>query len=154
MGSKLKLVSSKFQLYSVLQNQMINMPMDDCLKGVHFMKSSNSNKHLTLEERKIIEQGIKNGSSKSAIAETLGKDKSTILQLFLQNVKKTSVRMSLLCLFAVIDASVFRHMKIHAVILFNAVFAERFFFQTHHFDQLIHLRFHDLHHLFRIMHFP
>ena len=78
MGSKLKLVSSKFQLYLVLQNQMINMPMDDCLKGVHFMKSSNSNKHLTLEERKIIEQGIKNGSSKSAIAETLGKDKSTI----------------------------------------------------------------------------
>ena len=42
------------------------------------MKSSNSNKHLTLEERKIIEQGIRNGSSKSAIAETLGKDKSTI----------------------------------------------------------------------------
>ena len=42
------------------------------------MKSSNSNKHLTMEERIIIEHGIRNGSSKSAIANTLGKDKSTI----------------------------------------------------------------------------
>ena len=42
------------------------------------MKSSNANKHLTLEDRKIIENGIRNGSSKTAIAETLGKDKSTI----------------------------------------------------------------------------
>ncbi len=36
------------------------------------------NKHLTLEECKIIESDIVIGSSKSAIAEVLGKDKSTI----------------------------------------------------------------------------
>lgn len=42
------------------------------------MSDTNSFKHLTLEERRIILTGIKNGSTKSAIAETLGKDKSTI----------------------------------------------------------------------------
>lgn len=35
-------------------------------------------KHLTLEDREIIEKGIVNGSDKAAIAKTLGKDKSTI----------------------------------------------------------------------------
>lgn len=40
--------------------------------------SSNKNLHLTLAERQIIETGISNGSSKTAIATTLGKDKSTI----------------------------------------------------------------------------
>lgn len=39
---------------------------------------SNKNKHLTFAERQIIETGIRNGSSKIAIAKTLGKDKSTI----------------------------------------------------------------------------
>ena len=34
--------------------------------------------HLTLEERRIILTGIINGSTKSAIAKTIGKDKSTI----------------------------------------------------------------------------
>ena len=38
----------------------------------------NSNKHLTLEERRIILTGIKNGSTKKSIADTLGKEKSTI----------------------------------------------------------------------------
>ena len=42
------------------------------------MSSSNANKHLTCAERQIIETGIRNGSSKASIAETLGKDKSTI----------------------------------------------------------------------------
>ena len=42
------------------------------------MSISNSNKHLTLEERKIIEIGIGNGSTHTAIADTLGKNKSTI----------------------------------------------------------------------------
>ncbi len=40
--------------------------------------SSNSNLHLTLEERRIIQTAIKNGATKSSIAITLGKDKSTI----------------------------------------------------------------------------
>ena len=42
------------------------------------MASSNKHLHLTLEERKIIETGIKNGSTKTAIAKNIGKDKSTI----------------------------------------------------------------------------
>ena len=40
--------------------------------------SNNKNKALTLEERRIIETGIRNNSTKVAIAKTLGKDKSTI----------------------------------------------------------------------------
>lgn len=39
---------------------------------------SNSNSHLTLEDRKIIEQGISKCETKASIAATLGKDKSTI----------------------------------------------------------------------------
>ena len=39
---------------------------------------SNKNKHLTLQERMIIETGIKNGSTKKALADTLSKEKSTI----------------------------------------------------------------------------
>lgn len=42
------------------------------------MSNSNSFSHLTLEERRIILTGITNGSTKSAIAETIGKDKSTV----------------------------------------------------------------------------
>ncbi len=36
------------------------------------------NKALTLQDRTIIEHGIRNGSTKSAIARTIGKDKSTV----------------------------------------------------------------------------
>lgn len=42
------------------------------------MKTQNSFSHLTLEERRIILAGITNGSTKSAIAQTIGKDKSTV----------------------------------------------------------------------------
>lgn len=42
------------------------------------MTNINSNKHLTEEERGIIETGIRNGSTKKSIADLLGKDKSTI----------------------------------------------------------------------------
>lgn len=42
------------------------------------MKSSNANKHLTMEERFLIETGIRNGATKKAIAQTLGKDETTI----------------------------------------------------------------------------
>lgn len=47
-------------------------------KGWLSMKTLNAFSHLTLEERRIILTGIKNGSTKTAIARTLGKDKSTI----------------------------------------------------------------------------
>ena len=42
------------------------------------MADSNYNSHLTLDERRIIATGIINGSTKTAIAQTLGKEKSTI----------------------------------------------------------------------------
>ena len=42
------------------------------------MGNSNAYKHLTLEERRIIQTGISNGSTKTAIGKTLGKDNSTI----------------------------------------------------------------------------
>ena len=42
------------------------------------MSSNNKNLHLTDQDRIIIEKGIENGSTKAAIALTLGKDKSTI----------------------------------------------------------------------------
>lgn len=42
------------------------------------MFSNNKNLHLTVQERIIIEKGIENGSTKAAIALTIGKDKSTV----------------------------------------------------------------------------
>ena len=42
------------------------------------MATSNKNLHLTDDERRIIQCGIENNSSKKSIADTLGKDKSTI----------------------------------------------------------------------------
>lgn len=42
------------------------------------MSSSNSFYHLTLEERSIILTWIRNGSTKTAIARTIGKDNSTV----------------------------------------------------------------------------
>lgn len=42
------------------------------------MATSNANLHLTLEERRIIRKGIEDGLTKAAIAQNLGKDKSTI----------------------------------------------------------------------------
>lgn len=40
--------------------------------------ATNKNKHLTQDDRNVIAIGISNGSSKKAIADNLGKDKSTI----------------------------------------------------------------------------
>lgn len=42
------------------------------------MSDSNAFSHLTLDERRIIFTGIVNGSTKAAIAQTIGKDKSTV----------------------------------------------------------------------------
>lgn len=39
---------------------------------------TNAFSHLTLDERRIILTGIINGSTKTAIAQTIGKDKSTV----------------------------------------------------------------------------
>lgn len=40
--------------------------------------NAKSNKSLTLAEGEIIQRGIENGTTKTSIAVTLGKDKSTI----------------------------------------------------------------------------
>ena len=42
------------------------------------MDSNKDVTHLTSEERRIIETGIRNGSTKTAIAKTIGKDNSTV----------------------------------------------------------------------------
>ena len=42
------------------------------------MSDKNSFSHFTLEERRIIFTGITNGSTKTAIAQTIGKDKSSV----------------------------------------------------------------------------
>lgn len=42
------------------------------------MDNDNKNKALTIAERHIIETGIRNGSTKAAIARTIGKDSSTV----------------------------------------------------------------------------
>ena len=42
------------------------------------MDSNKDVTHLTSEERRIIETGIRNGSTKTAIAKIIGKDNSTI----------------------------------------------------------------------------
>ena len=42
------------------------------------MDCSSKGDHFTLEERKIIENGIRNGATKTAIAITLGKDNSSV----------------------------------------------------------------------------
>ena len=41
-------------------------------------KHLHDNTHLTLEQRKIIQAGIENGSTKAAIAQTIGKDATTV----------------------------------------------------------------------------
>ena len=62
------------------------------------MASSNKNKHLTREERIIIETGIRNGSSKKSIADTLGKDKSTIAkEIKLHRIQTNKMNLALEC---------------------------------------------------------
>lgn len=48
------------------------------MKGSFFMSYNYKNSHLTLEDRIIIQTGITHGSSKNSIADTIGKDNSTI----------------------------------------------------------------------------
>ena len=52
--------------------------MPALFKEGKMMKNLNSGKHLTHEERKIIEAGIRNGATKTAIGKTIGKEKSTV----------------------------------------------------------------------------
>ena len=67
----------KMKLLLVLQSRIIR-GAPAAWKEESDMAASNKNKHLTLQERQIIETGIRNGSTQKAIADTLGKQKSTI----------------------------------------------------------------------------
>ncbi len=62
------------------------------------MESSNANSHITREERGIIEIGIRNGSTKTAIAKTIGKDNSTVgKEIKLHRVLKYKTSLSMEC---------------------------------------------------------
>lgn len=62
------------------------------------MSESNAFSHLTLDERRIILTGITNGSTKTAIAKTIGKDKSTVgKEIKLHRVLTHKCRMPLEC---------------------------------------------------------
>lgn len=62
------------------------------------MSKTNSFSHLTLEERRIILTGITNGSSKTAIAQTIGRDKSTVgKEIRLHRVLTHKCKMPLEC---------------------------------------------------------
>ena len=69
------------------------------------MESGNEYTHLTLEERRIIRTGIEHGSTKTAIARTIGKDNSTIgKEIKLHRKLKIKCKMPLEC-------SNYRHCK-------------------------------------------
>lgn len=60
--------------------------------------NSNYNKALTLEERRIIENGIRSAATKTAIAQTIGKDKSTVgKEIKLHRYNSYKCRMPLEC---------------------------------------------------------
>ena len=56
----------------------VNMNLTRHLYERQVFDMSNPYAHLTLQDRIIIAAGISNGSSKTAIADTIGKDKSTV----------------------------------------------------------------------------
>ena len=53
-------------------------------------KHINDNKHLTLDERKIIQTGIENRSNKVYIAKTIGKDSTTIAKEIRKYIQKST----------------------------------------------------------------
>lgn len=67
-------------------------------KAGTYMSDSNAFSHLSLDERRIILTGIRNGSTKSAIALTIGKDKSTVgKEIKLHRVLTHKCKMPLEC---------------------------------------------------------
>ena len=59
------------------------------MKGWCPMNHSNVFSHLTLEERRIILAGISNGSTKSAIVKTIGKDQVILKPYLLKKIDPT-----------------------------------------------------------------
>ena len=70
------------------------------------MSTNEKGTHLTLEDRKIIQKGIENSSTKSSIADTLGKDNSTIgKEIALHRTLKSKCALPLEC-------SAYKHCKL------------------------------------------
>ena len=70
------------------------------------MTANDKGTHLSLEDRKIIETGISNGSTKTAIAKTIGKDNSTVgKEIDAHRVLKSKCPLPLEC-------SAYRHCKL------------------------------------------
>lgn len=62
------------------------------------MKTTNAFSHLALKERRLILAGITNSSTKTAIAQTIGNDKSTIgKEIKLHRVLTHKCKMPLEC---------------------------------------------------------
>ena len=62
--------------------------------------------HLSYEDRKIIQTGIENGSTKTSIANTIGKDNSTVgKEIALHRTLKSKCALPLEC-------SVYQHCKL------------------------------------------
>ena len=70
------------------------------------MSTNEKGTHLTLEDRKIVQKGIENGSTKTSIANTLGKDNSTIgKEIALHRTLKSKCALPLEC-------NVYKHCKL------------------------------------------
>ena len=70
------------------------------------MTANNKGTHLSFEDRKIIETGISNGSTKTAIAKTIGKDNSTVgKEIDAHRILKSKCPLPLEC-------SAYRHCKL------------------------------------------
>ena len=72
------LVFHVFPLFQMLHLVLHFIYLTAARRAGIYMSNSNAFSHLTLEERCIILTGIVNGSTKTTIAMTIGKDKSTI----------------------------------------------------------------------------
>ena len=70
------------------------------------MPSRDKGTHLTLENRKIIQSGIEHGATKTSIADTIGKDNSTIGKEIAQHrIQKNKCSLPLEC-------AVYQHCKL------------------------------------------
>ena len=75
-------------------------------KGCELMAANDKGTHLSFEDRKIIETGISNGSTKTAIAKIIGKDNSTVgKEIDAHRILKSKCPLPLEC-------SAYRHCKL------------------------------------------
>ena len=67
-------------------------------KEIQHMAANEKGTHLNYEDRKIIQTGIENGSTKTSIANTIGKDNSTVgKEIALHRTLKSKCALPLEC---------------------------------------------------------